>query len=222
MKRKENKKNSGLPYPLPRKIYALLGLGGFLIAFISALHGLNEAWAWKVAESLITLNGLVLGFSVLAATIFSRGSFTQSAYEKMIKESITRIEAMKESKEKEKSETVKEKLQLFVQPIVRMRLLHEVFWISSGFLLFSVGSAICLFGVNDTMIGITSFELLFFLLYANAISCFLIGTFFTFFGAYHVLELSQRTFGEMLELYEKEFEKRKKQKEEKPATSSSK
>ena len=49
-------------------------LTGLLTATIGVLmlsHGFSESWAWEIAKSVITIDGIILGFTIIGVTLFS-------------------------------------------------------------------------------------------------------------------------------------------------------
>lgn len=52
-----------------KSFLASLILGGFFVFGLINLHPFNESWAWEIARDLITVDGLILGFTILGVTV---------------------------------------------------------------------------------------------------------------------------------------------------------
>ena len=68
---------------LGRKIekYFMMYVGGYKSAFLLVIislsvcsfmlaHGFSESWAWEIAKSIITIDGVILGFTIVGVTLF--------------------------------------------------------------------------------------------------------------------------------------------------------
>lgn len=70
-KRLENKIRKYLDtYVGGRKRLLLLAfLAAIMITFVN-FHGFSESWAWEIAKTIISLNGIILGFIIVGVTLF--------------------------------------------------------------------------------------------------------------------------------------------------------
>ena len=129
----------------------LISFFGTLVLIVTAQHELNEDWAWKLAESLITLNGIILGFSIIALTMQIERVFPQSRMIKVFEKHL--IDFIKELKlgELADSEKIEEKLVSSMDDAVKEIYVIPVWTIVAIFnLVMSTALAISLFGVSDT------------------------------------------------------------------------
>ena len=67
-----------------KKMLFLLFLLGMGIGIVGIPTVINQAWAWQVANSLITINGLIIGFSILGLTVFLRRGYTENLFKKRL------------------------------------------------------------------------------------------------------------------------------------------
>jgi len=199
---------------LPWKSWLTIFVIGVIITLVCNLHGLNEVWAWEVAKALITINGLVLAFGTLGAAFFSSREAIQPRYEAMTKESVEEImKRIVESKEKSEAALEefleKEMYILMLKPAIQLSLVGHVFKVSLTCILVSTGSALCLFGVSDALATTFPFEILFLLMFSNAIIFFLLGVHYLIEGTFTFLEMgTSYSFEETLKLSVEAFEKR--------------
>jgi len=147
-----------------------------IIALVSSAHGLNEAWAWKVAELLITIDGLVLGFAILGMTILLSRESSEVVRKSMVEESVNDMRQFASSMNKSCLDGRPELLALTIRPIMRLKLLRTSFVLSTEFLLTSIGLAFCLFGVSDGTTG-SPLGNAFLCLYSASIGVFVMGVY---------------------------------------------
>ena len=176
-----------------RKTIVLLFVISLIISMFSNLHGMNESWAWEVAKALITINGLVLGFSILGMTVFARRGFTRAAFKVTLQKQFAGfINRLGKSGEKNKDafneNVIREFLSLFFHPFFETFIVQYAVMLSMVYLLASVGLAFCLFGVNDVTIGNPIFKELFSSIYTLAIVMLLLGVFLVLRGIFSLME----------------------------------
>lgn len=139
-------------YFLSKSTYLLIGLAVVALIIIH-LHPLTQSWAWTIAQTLITANGLILGFSVLGVTIVSERAFLPSRMsdilEKHLKKSTGGLRNIKPSEieriHKSYSEAAK-------SAILEIKLVPNALFETMYFLFASLILAITLFGVSDSTV----------------------------------------------------------------------
>lgn len=52
-----------------KRLLSLAVLAAIVISLVN-LHGFSESWAWEIAKTIISLNGIILGFIIVGATLF--------------------------------------------------------------------------------------------------------------------------------------------------------
>jgi hypothetical protein len=160
-------------------------LGAIIVSIISMLHGIDQNWAWEVARNLITINGLVLGFAVVASTVLSSRGFTRTAYKMMIEDAVDKFmeRARDLGKVTEATATEfikKEFLPMATSPAYSMGVIQGTFNASVEIILTSIVLSLCLFGVSGTATGILL--ILFINIYWTALWSFI-------YGAYKILKV---------------------------------
>lgn len=171
-----------------KRTQLILLMISIFITIVTSIHALNEAWAWEVAKALITIDGLVLGFAILAATVLSSGRIVNAAHKAMINESVDEImKSMQKESEVEFDKFVEEELMaVAVKPFFQLEIFGEIFRISVVFLLISIGFALCLFGVSDTRVRLVDF--LFVFIFSQAVNFFVQGAYRLTNGIFVLLE----------------------------------
>lgn len=177
---------------ISRKSYFVIAVATIFIVLVSSFHGVTEAWAWELARNLITVDGLILGFTMFSATVLSKRSFNKALYESMIEETaddlLSRASEYKKSK-KTVEEWINENLSTWRQTYcdlgAQQGSLVGSLYVSAILILLSIGLAFCLFGVSDTNLKGWSFEELFFFLYYSAVFCFVSGV----YSSYHLIAI---------------------------------
>lgn len=183
-----SKQNFGKIKAPSKKSYFTILLATICIALISRFHGITEAWAWEVAKTLITVNGLVLGFILFGAATLSRRSFTQVLYESMIEETVNKL--LIRAAEYEKSgKTLEEWVEKEYEPTWSQAFYDYGYKLGSFIgtlnlslimILVSISCSFCLFGFSNTNIGNTIVYELFSLIYYLAIYFFIAGVYHSF------------------------------------------
>lgn len=175
-----------------------------------------------MAKNLITIDGLVLGFIIFSATMLSRRSLTRTLYESMIEETVDKLLTRAAEYEKSKK-TLEEWVEKEYYPIWKQAFFGFGYQLGSlmGYLstsvimvLFSIGLAFCLFGVNNVNINIWPEHELFLLVYFLAIYFFISGVYFAFHLIATLLEKTafahekpSKTIAKILEERIKQLEK---------------
>lgn len=125
-----------------------------VVVTVMSLHEMSESWAWEIAKSLITINGIVLGFIIVGVNlIFSERIHSVSQKIDIIKKHWENF--LKELKlgEIADSERVKEKLEKSLESAIAEIIVPPYSIISSmSYLVVSIIFALTLFGVSDTTI----------------------------------------------------------------------
>lgn len=122
----------------------------FIISFVN-LHGFSESWAWEIAKTIISLNGIILGFIIVGVTLFfsERGYATQR-FAQVVGQHLE--DALENLKVVELSDIEKLKKRFSASLESAMSEAVAVPAIIPGSLLalsISIGLAFSLFGVND-------------------------------------------------------------------------
>jgi hypothetical protein len=68
--------------------FILVLIIGLAFSLVSMPSVINQAWAWQVANSMITINGLLIGFSILAVTVFLGKGYSEDLFKKLVEESM--------------------------------------------------------------------------------------------------------------------------------------
>lgn len=197
-----------------RKMMTLLIVIGIVISAFSTYRGISEEWASEVANALITINGILLGFTILGITVFSKRSYTETMFRKSVEESATEfashVEGILESLDKTSMKGLEEKfISSLFYPFVDVILLRESFLRSMQLLLVSIGSALCLFGINTDVLSNPFLNFFFRIAYCISISMFLLGTYFIMYGVRSILEKSMGfNVEKQFEIAESVFEKK--------------
>jgi hypothetical protein len=123
-----------------------------VLGFVN-LHPLNASLAQQIATALITVDGLILGFSILGVTIVSERGFSITRMSAILKKNFR--EFIDELKEEEVSgaKKIKEKLASTAESaIFEIISVPSFLFQAMYFLLVSLLSALMLFGVSDDLI----------------------------------------------------------------------
>ena len=176
-----------------RKTLVILIVIGTAIGAVSSLHGMSEAWAWEVAKALISINGFLIGFSILGITVFSSRGYSKAVFrtsaEQSIDELISRLKDLgRNPKEITKEELIGEMLLSAITPFLDVAMIRHVFLSSMESLLVSIGFALFLFGVSTETVNNPFLVILFSLSYSLAIAMFILGAYEIVHGISTVLE----------------------------------
>jgi hypothetical protein len=153
---------------------------------------MSEERASEIAKALITINGLLIGFTILGITAISKRGYTEiifrGAVEQSANEFATRVEhALKKPKEYTKEGSIDKFLSSLFYPFFDVIIL-QVFLVSMEYLLVSIGCALCLFGASTEVVGNPLVNSLFSLVYSLSITMFLWGAYFIIYGVRTILE----------------------------------
>lgn len=176
-----------------RKTLVILLVIGWTIGYISSLRGMSEAWAWEVAKALISINGVLIGFSILGITVFSSRGYSKTVFrtsaEQAIDELFSRLKELgRNPKEITYEKIIEEILLSAYTPFLDVTMIRHVFLSSMEFFLASIGFALFLFGVSTETMNIPFLEALFFFCYSSAIGMFILGAYEIMHGISTVLE----------------------------------
>jgi hypothetical protein len=171
-------------------LFFLLGMG---IGLVSVPTVINQAWAWQVANSMITINGLIIGFSILALTVFLRRGYSENLFKKLAEESsdnlVTDFKRLRENPQKISNE---ELMTGFVSnvmyPFVDVAIFRGAILISMLCSLVSIGSCLMLFGVSPERMSNPLSQWLFVSIYGFAISMFIYSAYYVFHGVSAIAE----------------------------------
>lgn len=124
-----------------------------VVTFMS-LHEVSESWAWEIAKSLITINGIVLGFIIVGVNlIFSERINSISQKIDIIKKHWENFFKELKLGEIADSERVKEKMEKSLESaFVEIFVPPYSITTSMSYLVVSIVFALTLFGVSDTTI----------------------------------------------------------------------
>jgi hypothetical protein len=130
---------------------AIIILVGTIICVFVSLHPLNESLAQQFATALITVDGLILGFTILGVTVVIERGFSvpriTAIFEEHVNEFIHELKVVEISDVKK----MKGKLASTVESaLVDIISVPYVLFIAMYFLFASLLSAFMLFGVSDT------------------------------------------------------------------------
>lgn len=173
-----------------RKTQVAFILIGVAIGYVSTFCGMSEEWASEVAKALITINGLVIGFTILGITVFSKRGYSEAIFRKSVEQSASRFINYVQDLEKEfTAEQLKEKfLSSLIYPFFDVIMLREVFSGSIKCSLISIGFALCLFGVSTEAVSNPLIEFLFVFVYSLSISTFIWGAYYIIYCVRAILE----------------------------------
>lgn len=151
---------------------------GVIIGLFSVPYPINQEWAWQVAESLITINGLIIGFGILGLTVFSERGYSRNIFKKLAEESIdnllTNVEHLEKTQEEISPKEFKERIiSNILYPFIDIQYLQEMVLSSMRLSLMSIGCSLLLFGVTPERINNSLLQFLFLLFYDIAISMFI-------------------------------------------------
>lgn len=170
-------------FKVPKRIMALVIFSSFIITIISMFGGLTKEWAWAIAPTIITANGLIIGFYILGATYFTEKKSVSDLYFALAEENITKILGLA-GNNANLAMSIKDEIKKdprFVRALSEHNFggIMQRFTYSINFPLISMGSALCLFGAIAAPINSLIF-LLFFM-------CSWMAIYFLIVGAYEVL-----------------------------------
>lgn len=166
---------------------------GIVIMILSTYRGISEEWSLQVTNALITINGTMLGFAILGITVLSTRGYAGTFFRKSVRQSATEfashVEEMLESPDEHTINELKEEFLLsLLYPFADSLLLKETFLLSIRYFLFSIGCALCLFGINTDVLNNIFLKTLFLCIYSLSITAFLWGTYFIMYGVRNILE----------------------------------
>ena len=108
---------------------------------------------------MISIDGLLIGFSILGITFLSRSGYLETLYKTSTKQSAEEFvshlqdlgKKFKEITDEEKMEKV---LSSVISPFIDVWMLREVFLNSMKYLLVSIGATLFLFGVSTENVNV--------------------------------------------------------------------
>jgi len=152
---------------------ALVGL--VVYAFIT-LHPFNETLAQEVATALITVNGIILGFTILGVTIVIERGFSitrmTAIFEKHLKEFRDELKVVEASDDKKMTEKI---ASMAASAMVDILTVPNMLFVAMYFLFASLLLAFMLFGVSDTTVNDRIFVSVFQFVMGLSISFLILG-----------------------------------------------
>ena len=122
-----------------------------VISVFVSLHPFNESLAHQTATALITVDGLILGFSILGVTVVIERGFSATRmtaiFEERLKEFVDNLKVVEASDAKKIKEKVASAVESAIGDIVSI---PTILFVAMYLLLASLLSAFMLFGVSDT------------------------------------------------------------------------
>lgn len=182
-------------YQPSNKILFLVALLGAIIGLVSVPQPINQEWAWQVAGSIITINSLIMGFSILGLTVFSERGYSKSIFKKLAEESadnlITDLERLgKTQKEVSNKELIERILSNTLHPFIDIQYLREIMLISMKYSLMSIGCCLLLFGVTPERINDPLLRFTFYAVYSMAIAMFIWSAYSIIYGISAIVKRS--------------------------------
>lgn len=182
-----------------------------IVSVFVNLHPFNEGLAQQIATALITVDGLILGFSILGVTVVIERGFSATRmtaiFEEHLKEFINELKGVEVSD----AEKMKEKLtSIFESATADIVSVPIVLFAAMYSLLASLLTAFMLFGVSDT----TAADVIFVLAFKIVLSISIFSLILGFHLTIKVLQdLTLRTnrkkiskaFGEAFQRYEQDL-----------------
>ena len=176
--------------PLQRRSLLLISVLALAITVLASLHEFNESWAWEIANALITVNGFVLGFTIVGVTLFSERAFTRRRMINIFTEYIDDIwkdwkGILKEAKVEEPA--IRDKLEKSIRSMLLSAMVDihvlplSMLWAVASFLV-SIGCALSLFGVSDTTASIPLLREVFWVVFYISIYGLITGIFLIYKG----------------------------------------
>ena len=165
-----------------RKSFFLIWFFSFSVSFVALLHGLSESWAWEIAKTIITLDGVILGFTIIGVTLFSSERTRSTSrivgiFRKHLKDFWKELRVVEVSN----SENIKRRFVSSLESAIT-----ETFVVPSTlpacmvFLVISIAFALSLFGVSDATLNDIILRDVFKVLFSLSIGFMMLGIFFTF------------------------------------------
>lgn len=133
-----------------KRILLLAFFASFIICLVN-LHGFSESLAWEFAKTVISLNGIILGFIIVGVTLFfSERGYTRQRFIEIVGQHLD--DALDNLKVKELSdiEKLKERFSESIESALAEAVAVPAIIPGSILTLsVSIGLALSLFGVND-------------------------------------------------------------------------
>jgi len=144
-----------------KSFLASLILGGFFVYGLINLHPFTESWAWEIARDLITVDGLILGFTILGITVVAeRAAERRSSLPRMtslLKKFIAELKAVAQTSHTKIDVEKVEKSILTVESAMESAIVDIIFpysiFVAMYNLLGSLLLAFTLFGVSDATVS---------------------------------------------------------------------
>ena len=129
-------------------------LVAFVVLVFVTLHPFSESWAHEIATALITVDGLILGFTILGVTVIIKRGFSTTRmtaiFEKHFKEFINELKVVEASDVKKMAEKI---ASTAVSALVDILSVPYTLFSAMYFLFASLLLAFMLFGVSDNTVG---------------------------------------------------------------------
>lgn len=164
------------------KTALLIGCLSLIVGSLALLHGLSESWASEIAKSIITIDGIILGFTFVGVTFFSPDkSYSMSHIDEIFRKHFEDI-----WKELKAAETLDRKKIEGIFTSILESAAAEIVVIPTSIsmsmisLAISVALALSLFGVSDVTANNFLLELLFSNILILSIGFLMEGIFLTY------------------------------------------
>lgn len=139
---------------LSASTFALVILVELVVFGLVSLHPLNESLAQQIATALITVDGLILGFTILGVTVVAERGFSiprmTAVFEEHFKKFIDELKVVEASDAEKTAEKLTSSAKSAIVDIIWF---PSVLFMAMYFLLASLLTALMLFGVSDTTVS---------------------------------------------------------------------
>jgi len=188
------------------KSAVLLGFASAIVGLLIHLHGYSESWAWEIAKAIITIDGILLGFIILGATLFfsERGYSTSGmaeVFEKHFEDFWKRLRVVDVSNSEK---TTKQFISCVESAVAEIVVVPSSVSTCMICLTLSIAFALSLFGVSDTTANNTTLTLVFSVGIFGSIMFLMIGLYLTYRFIREFVRVAARI--EMTEAFEKSLE----------------
>jgi len=134
-----------------KKNFLLLTFLSASIVILVTLHGYSENWAWEIAKTIISLNGIIIGFIIVGVTLFfsERGYATRRFTEivgQHLEDALNNLKVVELSDQEKLKKRFAETLEsATAEAAIVPATIPACIYVLS----ISIGLALSLFGVND-------------------------------------------------------------------------
>jgi len=173
------------------KLIFAIGLVATGIYLLLRLHEFNQIWAWELAKVLITINGLILGFTIVGVTLSSERPPSEinitKIFSQHVKETISQLKVVELANPKETEKKLHSSLLDAIAEFVFEVYIIPFSMISAiRFLAVSILFALLLFGISDSTVNNVILREFFGMMMLLSIAYLILGMYYTFKGLKHV------------------------------------